>query len=188
MQLCRSYGVNKRASNPVHFILTSVSDKAKEALQRMSVSNWKNVYLFDKHWSLLSQKDLSSIGIHSVVDSIDPTSASLDGSYIRREQFVYLTGDAPETLQTFIPSRFYIIGGIVDKNRHKNLTFLESQKYGILAQKLPIKEESGNIQLQSSTIFTCNQIFELILSFLEKQNWRDALQECIPKRKIVLNS
>ena len=38
------------------------------------------------------------------------------------DKIVYLTGDAEEELEEFDPEEVYIIGGIVDHNRLKNIT------------------------------------------------------------------
>lgn len=53
-------------------------------------------------------------------------------SYLRayqdqREQLVYLTADSPEELSELHPTRKYIIGGIVDRNRHKNICFRKAE-------------------------------------------------------------
>jgi Trm5-related predicted tRNA methylase len=37
----------------------------------------------------------------------------------RKDDLVYLTADAEETIQELDASKVYIIGGIVDRNRHK---------------------------------------------------------------------
>jgi tRNA (guanine9-N1)-methyltransferase len=46
------------------------------------------------------------------------------GSYLelfaeRRSSLVYLTADSPHELEALSPDDVYIIGGIVDRNRHK---------------------------------------------------------------------
>ena len=40
---------------------------------------------------------------------------------VRKDDLVYLTPHAEEELQQLDPDKAYIIGGIVDRNRHKNI-------------------------------------------------------------------
>ena len=41
----------------------------------------------------------------------------------RKADLVYLTADSPNELSELDSSKLYIIGGIVDRNRHKNICF-----------------------------------------------------------------
>jgi len=184
LQLCRSYGVNRRALHPVYFLLTSVSEEALKTLTKMNVHQWKGVTIFRKHWSQLTKEDLVVIGLpftHVLFRNMESSSVSVcNKSADLLSKFVYLTGDAQDALQDLSSERIYIIGGIVDKNRHKNLTLSEAKKYAIHAQKLPIRE---HVSLKSSSILTCNQIFELISRYLSCHSWSEALHSVIPQRK-----
>jgi tRNA (guanine9-N1)-methyltransferase len=50
----------------------------------------------------------------------------------------YLTADAKEELTSLEGKEGYIIGGVVDRNRHKNLCFEKAKRLGIASARLPI--------------------------------------------------
>ena len=52
-----------------------------------------------------------------------------------KEKIVYLSADAKETLTELKPDELYIIGGIVDRNRYKNLTFDKASRLNIRVAK-----------------------------------------------------
>ena len=45
----------------------------------------------------------------------------------RKADLVYLTADSPNELSELDSSKLYIIGGIVDRNRHKNICFCKAE-------------------------------------------------------------
>ena len=45
----------------------------------------------------------------------------------RKADLVYLTADSPNELSELDASKLYIIGGIVDRNRHKNICFQKAE-------------------------------------------------------------
>ena len=47
---------------------------------------------------------------------------------VPKEKLVYLTADSENIIDDLDPDAVYIIGGIVDRNRHTNLTFNKAQK------------------------------------------------------------
>ncbi len=62
-------------------------------------------------------------------------------SYIdryKKESLVYLTADSPNVIHTLDKEKNYIIGGIVDRNRHKGITYEIAKKQGIATGRLPL--------------------------------------------------
>ncbi|CBZ55104.1 putative tRNA (guanine-N1)-methyltransferase [Neospora caninum Liverpool] len=97
-------------------------------------------------------------------------------------QVVYLSGDAEEILQDMRPGYRYVIGGVVDRNRHKGLTVRKSKEEKVHAARLPIREYLGR-ELDGSAILTVNQVVEILLGYLSTRDWHAALVKAFPTRK-----
>jgi len=93
---------------------------------------------------------------------------------------VYLTSDSPYTLESLSPNTSYIIGGIVDKNRHKGLCYKRACERGIPTAKLPIGEY---MTMQSRSVLAINHVVEIMLKWLMTGDWGEAFLSVIPKRK-----
>ena len=151
-QIMYTYGCNKRCSRPFKITLCDFHGETQKALE--------NVSGFEA-WSL--QKD--------------------SRPYIevfKKEELVYLTADSPHTIDSFDPSKVYVVGGIVDRNRYKGLTFDKATKQGIQTAKLPIGEF---LELSSREVLTTNHVLAIMLNYNESGDWCDAFQKVIPMRK-----
>ena len=93
---------------------------------------------------------------------------------------IYLTSDSPHTLDRLVPHTSYIIGGIVDKNRHKGLCYKRACERGIPTAKLPIGDF---MTMQSRTVLTTNHVVEIMLKWLDTGDWGESFLRVIPKRK-----
>jgi tRNA (guanine9-N1)-methyltransferase len=93
---------------------------------------------------------------------------------------VYLTSDSPHTLDVLSPYTTYIIGGLVDKNRHKGICYKRAMTRDIPTAKLPIGEY---MTMQSRSVLATNHVAEIILRWLEYGDWAKAFLQVIPKRK-----
>lgn len=93
---------------------------------------------------------------------------------------VYLTSDSPYTLQRLEPNTSYVIGGIVDKNREKGLCYRRAVERGIRTAKLPIGQF---MVMQSRQVLATNHVVEIMLKWLECEDWGEAFLHVIPKRK-----
>ena len=63
--------------------------------------------------------------------------------------------DSSEDLQSVDPSKAYIIGGLVDRNQHKNLCLDKAAGQGIATARLPI---GTHLRMAGSPILTINQV------------------------------
>ena len=93
---------------------------------------------------------------------------------------IYLTADSPHTLTTLNPNSIYIIGGLVDKNRHKGICYRIANEHGIKTAKLPIGEF---MEMQSRSVLATNHVVEIMLKYLGLGDWGEAFCRVIPKRK-----
>ncbi|EXJ94680.1 hypothetical protein A1O1_03077 [Capronia coronata CBS 617.96] len=106
-----------------------------------------------------------------------PTSATTGTS---AGEVVYLTSDSPDTLTELSPYSTYIVGGLVDKNRHKGICYKIATEKGIKTAKLPIGEY---LDMQSRKVLATNHVVEIMIRWLECGDWGEAFLKVIPKRK-----
>ena len=98
----------------------------------------------------------------------------------RRASLVYLTADSPNELSDLSEQDVYLIGGVVDRNRHKGLTLRKAEAEGIRHARLPLQQ---HMQLSGSAVLTVNQVLDILLVWLEVRDWRVACQRAVPPRK-----
>ena len=96
------------------------------------------------------------------------------------DNVVYLTSDSPHTLHRLEANTCYVIGGLVDKNREKGLCYRRATERGIRTAKLPIGEY---MVMQSRQVLATNHVVEIMLRWLECEDWGEAFLRVIPKRK-----
>lgn len=95
-------------------------------------------------------------------------------------EIVYLTSDSPHTLDRLHPYSTYIVGGLVDKNRHKGLCYKTACARGIKTAKLPIGEF---MEMQSRFVLATNHVVEIMVRWLECGDWGESFMRVVPKRK-----
>ncbi|WCJ28195.1 tRNA (guanine(9)-N1)-methyltransferase [Euphorbia peplus] len=153
-QVMYCYAVNGRCASPGHLWLTGCKGEMENQLQRLPG--------FDK-W-IIERESLSYI--EALEDE--------------KENLVYLTADSETVLDELDLKKFYIVGGLVDRNRWKGLTMKKAQEQGIQTAKLPISEY---LKMSSSQVLTVNQVIEILLKFVETRDWKTSFFQVIPQRK-----
>ncbi|XP_062493631.1 tRNA methyltransferase 10 homolog A isoform X2 [Pezoporus occidentalis] len=99
---------------------------------------------------------------------------------IKKEDLVYLTSDSPDVLSELDEKKAYVIGGLVDHNHHKGITYKKAVEQGIGHAQLPL----GNfVKMKSRKVLAVNHVFEIILAYLEKRDWKEAFFSVLPQRK-----
>ncbi|KAI8475532.1 MAG: hypothetical protein J3K34DRAFT_517347 [Monoraphidium minutum] len=101
----------------------------------------------------------------------------------RLRDVVYLTADSPNELDTIDTSKVYIIGGIVDRNRHKRICLERAEAAGVAHARLPIQK---HMQLSTSAVITVNQVVDLLVRGQgPATDWAAALAAALPTRKVA---
>ncbi|GMI18221.1 hypothetical protein TrLO_g15061 [Triparma laevis f. longispina] len=102
-----------------------------------------------------------------------------DLTSIDKEGAVYLTADSENVIEELDPTKNYIIGGIVDRNRLKNFAIDRAKALHVEHGRLPINE---HLEMTATKVLTVNHVFE-ILCRRRDVGWGDALLNTLPERK-----
>lgn len=95
---------------------------------------------------------------------------------------VYLTADTDEVLESLDSGYTYIVGGIVDKNRHKNICINKAKELGLKVGRLPIDKF---IKINGRQVLATSHVFEICCKWFENgKDWGKAFNEVLPPRKV----
>ncbi|KAL0950160.1 hypothetical protein HGRIS_010154 [Hohenbuehelia grisea] len=111
----------------------------------------------------------------------DDVSKPAESSDALRNSVVYLTADSEYELLELKEDETYIIGGICDHNRYKNLCLEKATATGVRHARLPIGRYLA--QLPTRKVLTVNQVVEILARWVETRDWEQALHAVVPKRK-----
>lgn len=153
-QMLFCYGANAKAENPCHLMLTSVTGIMKESMARQipTYTCWSATVSPLNYLELLKNKD----------------------------DLVYLTADSDTEIKALDSSKVYIVGGLVDRNRHKGVCLKKAQEQGIATARLPIGEY---VQLASHQVMCTNHVVEMLIKWGDVKDWEIAFKSVIPTRK-----
>jgi tRNA (guanine9-N1)-methyltransferase len=127
-QLLRIYSANRRAKNPLPIYFTSLKQDSTLYKQLEKNDGWKK-------WDIVRSEQ----------------------SYLelfKKEELVYLTSESENVLNELEKGVCYVIGGLVDHNSKKGLTYELATKNGIRTARFPLDE---NVVLSSRKVLTVNQ-------------------------------
>jgi tRNA (guanine9-N1)-methyltransferase len=201
-QITRSYSENKNAKFRTHIYVSNWKGKLAERFHQILEDkhhNWKGIDFVEGDFIECAKKAREKMKDKND-HMIEPLQRSLaeKSPWVRDEKdplplpdpepeprpeyndIVYLSSDSPYTLERLEPNTSYIIGGLVDKNREKGLCYKRARERGIRTARLPIGQY---MVMQSRTVLTTNHVIEIMLKWLEYENWGDAFLSVIPKRK-----
>ncbi|KAL0893831.1 hypothetical protein ABMA27_013955 [Loxostege sticticalis] len=153
-QILRCYSVNRRSETPLQFHITSFGEKSRNDISRHNgYENW-DVEFHDEPYLDLFPK----------------------------EKLVYLTSESENIIENFEEDTFYIIGGLVDHNKHKGLCHTIAMDQGIRHGQLPLDKY---VNMQTRKVLTIDHVFEIVLKVCEGMSWQDTLIKVLPVRKGV---
>ncbi|XP_058997303.1 tRNA methyltransferase 10 homolog B isoform X1 [Mustela lutreola] len=160
-QIRRLYGSNKKASRPFWIYLTGFTADSPLYEECLRMNDGFSSYLLD-----ITEEDCFSL-------------FSLD-------TLVYLTPDSEHALEDIDLNKVYILGGLVDESIQKKVTFQKAREHSVKTARLPIQEymvRHQNGKNYHSEILTINQVFDILSTYFETQNWPEALKKGVSSRK-----
>ncbi|KIY73927.1 hypothetical protein CYLTODRAFT_341124 [Cylindrobasidium torrendii FP15055 ss-10] len=166
-QLAYVYSSNRNSAYPFRLIFTSINGRTKQRLESFSDAahtRWKGTEWWEEGYEKLWAN----------------TSDVEEVKAIKR-QVVYLTADTDADILELRPDETYIIGGIVDHNRYKNLCLDKANESGIRTGRLPIGRYLAN--LPTRKVLTVNQVFDILVRWVEHVDWHEAMLAVMPQRK-----
>ncbi|KAF2175614.1 hypothetical protein K469DRAFT_701639 [Zopfia rhizophila CBS 207.26] len=185
LQITRCYADNRKAPFQAHLVVASFGGKLKERFDGIlakQYTSWKGFRFFPDDFVTVSEKAKEWMkgnkggtiagALHQENESIN-----MDGA---EGEVIYLSSESDVTLERLRPNSTYIIGGLVDKNRHKGLCYKRAMDRAIKTAKLPIGDF---LQMKSRQVLTTNHVCEIMLKWLELGDWGEAFMQVIPKRK-----
>lgn len=200
-QVERCYSENRKARYRAHLVVNSWKGKIKDRYEKVLHNNhlrWKGIHLVEGDFlegAKVAQEAMKGARVGTTIDPIGagepheapalnctalgvaPAAKAKDGL---DTSIVYLTADSPNSLDRLEANTCYVIGGLVDKNRIKGLSYKRGSNARVRTARLPIGEFMA---MQSRFVLTINQVVEVMLKWLECGDWGKAFLEVIPKRK-----
>ncbi|KAI9868324.1 MAG: tRNA (guanine(9)-N(1))-methyltransferase [Trichoglossum hirsutum] len=200
-QVTRSYSENRRSTFRTQLVVSSFSGRLRERFETVlakSYMGWTAARfveddfvaaaeqarstMVDKMggWSLHGPLARASVGAGGTITASNSESAPAATDKTTEGEIIYLTSDSEHTLTHLTPYSTYIIGGIVDRNRHKGLCYKRALDHGIRTAKLPIGDY---LDMTSRFVLATNHVVEIMHRWLECGDWAEAFSKVIPKRK-----
>lgn len=181
-QLTRSYSDNRKATYKAHMAVSSFGGHLKERFEGIMArthEGWQGVQFFDDDFVAVAEKASRWMRDEETGGKLVGALAGTESEPTEGET-VYLTSDSPDTLHRLSPYSTYVIGALVDKNRHKGICYKKAMDRGMRTAKLPIGEF---MKMSSRFVLTTNQVVEIMLQWIELGDWGEAFLKVIPKRK-----
>ncbi|KAI4199511.1 MAG: hypothetical protein LQ350_004577 [Teloschistes chrysophthalmus] len=185
-QITRLYSDNHRAPFTSHMFISTFGGHLKERFDTVLHGhhhNWKGVRFVEGDFEEAA-KQAHELMIGAQGGSLDGAfannKASLEATEPPGQEVVYLTSDSPDILTKLKPYTTYVIGGLVDKNRHKGICYKRAMDRGMKTARLPI---SDYMKMASRFVLATNHVVEIMLRWLELGDWGKAFVAVMPKRK-----
>lgn len=160
-QITRMYSCKRQCQYNLPLIINSLNKRLKDRFDSMvpQYRQWKNLEINED--MTLKQK--------------------MEHDQAQGHQYVYLTADTDEEVEELQENTTYVIGGIVDKNRHKNLCVNKARELGMKVGRLPIGKY---IKINGRQVLATSHVYEICCKWLEYRDWEKAFNEILPPRKL----
>lgn len=161
-QITRMYSSKRQCKYNLPLIINTFNKRLKERFDNLvpQYKMWKNLVI-NEETTLAQQRDIDVQEGH---------------------EYVYLTADTDEEIEELKENTTYIIGGIVDKNRHKNLCVNKAKELGMKVGRLPIGKY---IKINGRQVLATSHVYEICGKWLEYRDWEKAFNEVLPPRKLI---
>lgn len=192
LQITRCYSDNRKAKFRAHLALSSFGGKMKErfdGILAQQYTSWKGFQFFEEDFVAVAEKSkewMTGPKGGEIAGALTSSKEEQSDEHGKTEEaaeegeIVYLSAESDNVLTHLKPNSTYIIGGLVDKNRHKGICHKRAVNRGIKTAKLPIGEF---LEMKSRQVLVTNHVLEIMLKWMEFGDWGKAFMEVIPKRK-----
>jgi tRNA (guanine9-N1)-methyltransferase len=199
LQITRCYSDNRKANFRTHLALSSFGGKMKErfdGILAQQYTSWKGFRFFEEDFVAVAEKSKEWMAgpkggeiagalkdaVASKASEQDATEGDAEKAQeaIAEGEVIYLSSESENVLTHLTPGSTYIIGGLVDKNRHKGICHKRAVARGIKTAKLPIGEF---LEMKSRQVLVTNHVLEIMLKWMEFGDWGKAFMTVLPERK-----
>lgn len=189
-QITRCYSDNNHAPYKTHLLVSSFGGHLKERFDNLLEGHhrsWKGVRFLEGDFveavsqagNRMREPDGGKLA-GALAPAVSDDQITIASEQTKAGEVIYLTSDSPNTLSSLSPYSTYIIGGIVDKNRHKGICYKRAMDCNIKTAKLPIGDY---MQMSTRAVLATNHVVEIMLRWLEYGDWGEAFLKVMPKRK-----
>lgn len=161
-QITRCYSAKRHATHEVDLVISSFNKRLKARFEKsiLDYKLWQNITFME----------------NDSLEELLPTDKEEISKY------VYLTADTENEVLELQKGYTYILGGIVDKNRHKQLCLKKAQDLGLKVARLPIGKY---IQMNSRHVLATSHVYEIMCMCFELgHDWERAFNAVLPPRKL----
>ncbi|KAF1934689.1 guanine-N(1)--methyltransferase [Clathrospora elynae] len=190
LQITRCYSDNRKADFRTHLALSSFGGKMKERFDGIlakQYTSWKGFQFFEEDFVAVAEKAKEWMTgpkggevAGALAESEDSGGQEKTEESAEEGEIVYLSSESDNVLTHLKPNSTYIIGGLVDKNRHKGICHRRAVERGIKTAKLPIGEY---LEMKSRQVLVTNHVLEIMLKWMEFGDWGKAFMVVMPERK-----
>ncbi|KAK9172433.1 tRNA (Guanine-1)-methyltransferase family protein [Cryptosporidium meleagridis] len=175
VQLSISYSCIRKSKIPLKMIICGASQRLKQGLYKTLAESW--------------------LGVEILSDKVNKVVSDRYSDNNSNYEIIYLSADSNNVLmskqdkdeyenspnQGFNNKQIFIIGGIIDRNKYKNISKLRAEEFNIKTARLPIIE--SGMALCSNQVLAVNHVVECIVKYNENCNWYTTFNSILPKRK-----